>query len=167
MKKLILICLFMLIASQAWADEVGTIVVVSDITMRSGEGYTRVIEYSIGFGADATGAAFADVALNNITGSGSLGANSSVSGWWLFKVESFYEVTATPVTADSDLYLWSYKSDGLDILGGNGANKVDDNTNNTIYPATSTQPLTGSELIDIDNSAAQSATHIIRLHLYK
>ena len=166
MKKLILICLFMLIASQAWADEVGTIVVVSDITMRSGEGYTRVVEYSIGFGADATGAAFADVALNSITGSASLGVGDpSLAGWWLFKIESFY--VATVVTADSDLYLWSYASDGLDVLGGNGVNKVDADTNFTIYPATSTQPLTGSELIDIDNSAVNGASHTIRIHLYK
>ena len=163
MKKLILICLFMLIASQAMAATNGTITVVSDVTMRSGEGYTRVIEYALVFGDAA--ASFVDVALNSITGSASLGADPSVSGWWLFKIESFF--VATVVTADCNLYLWSYAADGLDILGGNGVDKVDADTNFTIYPATSTQPLTGSELLDVDNNAVNDAKHTLRLHLYK
>jgi len=162
MKKLILICLFVFIASQAWATG-ETITVVSDITMRSGDGYTRVIEYALVFGDGAE--SFDDVALNSITGSASLGADPSVSGWWLFKVESFY--VATVVTADCNLYLWSYAADGLDILGGNGVDKVDADTNFTIYPATSTQPLTGSELLDVDNNAVNDAKHTLRLHLYK
>ena len=162
MKKLILICLFVFIASQAWATG-ETITVVSDITMRSGDGYTRVIEYALVFGDGAE--SFDDVALNSITGSASLGADPSVSGWWLFKIESFF--VATVVTADCNLYLWSYAADGLDILGGNGVDKVDADTNFTIYPATSTQPLTGSELLDVDNNAVNDAKHTLRLHLYK
>ena len=163
MKKLILTCLFVFIASQAMGAA-GTITVVSDITMRSGEGHIRVIEYALVFGSGAE--SFDDVALNNITGSASLGVpEPSLAGWYLHKIESFY--IATVVTADCDLYLWSYKADGLDILGGNGVDKVDADTNFTIYPATSSQPLTGFELIDIDNNAVNNAKHTLRFHLYR
>jgi len=92
-------------------------------------------------------------------------------GWWLFKVEYLYGA-ASPPTDDSDLYIWSTE-DRLDILGGNGVNQVDNATDHTIYPATSTQPLTGGEIIDIDNNAvyAQLTTSApqcyIILYLYK
>ena len=92
-------------------------------------------------------------------------------GWWLFKVEYLYGA-ASPPTDNSDLYIWSTE-DRLDILGGNGVNAVDNATDNVIYPATSTQPLTGGEIIDIDNNAipAGSAGAVpqayIILYLYK
>ena len=89
--------------------------------------------------------------------------------WWLFKVEYLYDSAtgaASNPTDDSDLYIWSTE-DRLDILGGNGVNAVDNAGDNTIYPATSTQPLTGAEIIDIDNNIVVGATCYIKLYLYK
>jgi len=89
--------------------------------------------------------------------------------WWLFKVEYLYTSAtgaASNPTDDSDLYIWSTE-DRLDILGGNGVNGVDNATDNTIYPATSTQPLTGGEIIDIDNNIVVGATCYLKLYLYK
>ena len=93
--------------------------------------------------------------------------------WWLFKVEYLYG-TASPPTDNSDLYIWSEGAeDRLDILGGNGVDAIDNATDNTIYPATSTQPLTGGEIIDIDNNAvysqgaAPAVQGYIKLYLYK
>ena len=159
MKKILIMVVAIVALSFSFAGAEGTITGSSEIVS---ENY-MIVEYAINF--DASAVAFANTPLNHITRTPGGAALQNVGGWWLFKIESFY--LATVVTADCDLYLWSYKSDGLDVLGGNGVDKVDADTNFTIYPATSTQPLTGKELIDIDNNAVNSAKHTLRFHLYR
>jgi len=88
----------------------------------------------------------------------------SVAGWWLFRVDTLFGGTAP--TADTDLQLWSVRKK-IDILGGNGVDGIDATTNNRIYPAVSTQPLTGNEELDIDNNAVNSATTTIIFTMYR
>ena len=157
MKKLLIItCLSMLLfASSVMAA--GSIVITRDVAVDG----VRAVEFLCT--SDAAGAPFADTALNSIPRASGV-ANRSFSGWWLFKIDSLFG--ATPVTADSDLYLWS-TLDKIDILGGNGVDKVDDNTNLQVYPATSTQPLLGDEIFDVDNTTDNNAVHTFKMRLYR
>ena len=161
MKKILIMVVALIALSFSHAMAAGTITGSSEY---NGEN-NMIITYTITF--DASAASFNDVPLDHIIKTRGAAELQTIfgGGWYLHKIESFY--VATVVTADCDLYLWSYKADGLDILGGNGVDKVDADTNFTIYPATSSQPLTGRELIDIDNNAVNSASHLLRLHLYR
>ena len=158
MKRILsIIVLLVVIASAPLAMAAGTIVITSDASFDG----VRIVDLLST--SDAAGAPFSDIALNSIPRASGV-PNQTFSGWWLFKVDSLFG--ATPVTADSELYIWS-TLDKIDILGGNGVNKVDDNTNNQIYPATSTQMLIGTEIFDIDSTTDNDAVHTLRLWLYR
>ena len=158
MKRILSVIVFLgLVALASNTMAAGSIVITSDASF----GSVRVVD--ILSTSDAAGAPFADIALNSIPRASGV-QNQTFSGWWLFKVDSLFG--ATPVTADSELYIWS-TLDKIDILGGNGVDKVDDNTNNQIYPATSTQMLIGTEILDIDSTTDNDAVHTLRLWLYQ
>ena len=157
MKKLLIITCLSLLLFASSVMAAGTIYITKDISVDG----VRVVEFLAT--SDAAGAPFADVALNSIPRASGVPIYT-FSGWWLFKVDSLFG--ATPVTADSELYIWS-TLDKIDILGGNGVDKVDDNTNNQIYPATSTQMLIGAEILDIDNTTDNDAVHTFKMRLYR
>ena len=158
MKRILSVIVFLIVvAFSINAMAAGAIVITRDVSVSG----VRVVEITAT--SDAAGAPFADIALDSIPRSSGV-PKMSFAGWWLFKIDSLFG--ATPVTADSDLYIWS-TLDKIDILGGNGMDKVDDNTNNQIYPATSTQPLLGDEILDVDNTTDNNAVHTFKIRLYQ
>ena len=158
MKRIILACLFVLFASQAMAA--GTISVISDVQP---DEYTRIVVYSVAF--DSAAASPAATALNSISVLGGLN-HPGMGGWWLLSVSTLYGSTAP--TDDTDLYIYrNYGTSKIDILGGNGANSIDNAVNNTIFPATSTRALMGDEIISISNNSVNSATCEIVFELYR
>jgi hypothetical protein len=158
-RNLLVLMLMLLMASSAWAA--GT-VTVAETTGQIGK-EVRQLVYTVTFGADA--ASPAAVALDNIlTTAGD--RVDSVAEWWLFKVSVLFG--AVGPTDNSDLYLYrAYGSTKIDILGGNGANAIDNAANNTFYPATSAQPLIGSDLLVITNNAVNSAICYIVVEMYR
>ena len=165
MRRLIVtMLLLLLVAAPAWAA--GTIAVSSDTTARgiSGQNETRAIAYTVTW--DAAHLAPANIALNDIKNSAGTTTENvlTLKGWWLLKA-TWVPGTTGP-TDDTDLYLWRVE-DKIDALGAGGLNEIDESTNNTIYPATSSQPLFGTELIDFDNNSVNSATGTLTLYLYR
>lgn len=154
--------LVLLMASSAWAA--GTVVVTSDFSYAgiSGAKETRQIVYTVTFGADASSPTA--VALDNILKSGV--RIPTVAGWWLLEVSTLFGATAP--TDNSDLYLYrAIGTNKVDVLGGNGENKIDNATNNTFTPATTTRPLLGTELLSMSNNAVNNATFTLVLWLYR
>ena len=157
MKKLSLFLVVIALCFSSTVYAAGTITGSSELIDEN----TMRVTYTVTFGADAT--SFADVALDSITAT--TGARlRKVGGWWLLRID--YNYGATGPTDNSDLYLWLV-TDKSDILGNNGLNVIDNATNNTLYPATVSQPLSGAELIDIDNNAVNDATCTLIFTLYK
>lgn len=120
----------------------------------------RFVIYTVTF--DSGAASPANISLDTIPGV----SKGSLGGWWLLRVE--YMFGGTGPTDDTDLYLWrSYGVDKIDILGGNGVDFIDNATNNVIYPVTTSQPLTGGEIFDIDNNSVNDAVGTIVFTLYR
>ena len=161
MKKLILFLtlIFVLIAGPVFAA--GTVTgSVARYEGRSGLFEWMKITYTVTFGAD--NAAPANVALHHILDSSGV-VLESPAGWILQKVDITYATTGP--TDDTDFYLWAIENK-IDILGGNGVDQIDNATNNSFYPAVSTQLVTGEEVFDIDNNAVNNAGCVIVLTLY-
>ena len=157
-RNVLVVILMLLMASGAWAA--GTITGKSYMTSRDD---IRFIVYTVTF--DAAAASPANVALDNIKDANG-GSLPSVAGWWLFSVST--QFGGTGPTDDTDMYL--YLAEGAsknDILGASGVNSIDNATNNTIYPATSTQPLLGTEIISFANNAVNNATCTLIYRLYR
>lgn len=127
----------------------------------SGRYETMVITYTVTFSAAA--ASPANVALHHILTSTGVPLPSA-EGWWLWKINTT-DATTGP-TDDTDLYLWSVENKH-DVLGGNGVDSIDNDADNTFYPAVVSQALTGEEILDIDNNAVNDAGTVIIFHLYK
>lgn len=155
MKKLFLV-LFIVLIFPCFVFAAGTVTGSSELNQN-----IMKITYSVTFGSD--NAAPANVALDSITATS--GARlRSVGGWWLLRVDIY--PGATGPTDNTDFYIWSVE-DKIDVLGGSGANAIDNATVSSVYPATTTQPLFGTEIFDIDNNAVNNATTTIVLILYK
>ena len=105
-----------------------------------------------------------EVTLNNILDTN--GANlPRLGGWWLLRIDIWYGSTGP--TDDTDFYLYSV-DDRVDVLGGNGVDQIDNATDNSFYPLTSSQMLTGTEIFDIpDNNSVNNAITYIVFHLYR
>ena len=172
MKKLLAVIMgLLLVASFAYGE--GTMVISDggDDMYPGSSTYdeTRVITYDVDF--DAVTADIPNFVLRDIpdvAGSSNTGTanrnNRTLAGWWLWKVEYLYGTTGA--TDNSDLYIWTTE-DRIDLLGDEGANDVDNATDNTIYPATVTQALTGYEIFDIDNTSVSDADCTIKFYLYR
>jgi hypothetical protein len=164
MKKLICLVgiLMLLMASSAWAA--GTIIVQSDKVIQGLVGKeAREVVYLVTFGTDASSPA--STALDSILLSTGI-KTAPVGGWWLFKVSTLYGSTAPK--DNTDMYI--YRATGtnkIDILGGNGANAIDNAANNIFYPATSTQPLFGDDILAVSGNDVNNATVQIVLELYR
>jgi hypothetical protein len=163
MKKLLVVLLMLLMASSSWAA--GTIIVETDkmYVGLSGQYETREITYLVTFGADHTSPP--STALDSILKANGNPA-STVNGWWLFKVNTQFGSTGPTDNTDLDIYR-ATGSSKTDILGGNGENCIDNATNNSIYPATSTQPLFGDDILVITSNLVNSAITRIVLELYR
>ena len=153
--------LLLIFATGAWAA--GTIVVANNKKTTDQTGGIREISYTVTFGADASSPA--NVALDSILKSNGITA-ASLGGWWLLRVDVYYGSTGP--TDNTDMYL--YKGTGAnkaDLLGDNGADKIDNATNTAFYPATVSQPLLGDEIISFANNAVNDATCTLIFTLYK
>ena len=160
MKRIILMVgiLMLLMTSGSWAA--GTVVISSDTTKEN----VRIIEYLVTFGAD--GSSPDAVALDDIPLSTG-GLAPTVGGAWLFKISSLYGTTGP--TDNTDFYIYrSIGTNRIDIMGANGENKIDNVTDNAnIYPATSTQPLFGTDILSISGNSVANATVTLAAETYR
>lgn len=156
MKRLLITIVFVLVlATSAFAA--GTITGSSELNQN-----IMRVTYTITFGADASSPA--NVALDSITSS--TGARlRTLGGWWLLRVDTLFG--ATGPTDDTDIYLYYPAASKADVFGGSGVNTIDNATNNSFYPATVSQPLTGSEILSISGNAVNDAIVTIIFTLYK
>ena len=164
MKKFIpiLLLISILIAGPCFGATVGTVTCTDYVyNGLSGKPETRVITYTVTFGDAA--ASPANVTLHNIVAT-AYNSRETLRGWWLWKINT--TDAATGPTEDTDFYLWSVE-DKHDVLGGNGVDSIDNASDNTFYPATVSQALTGEEIFDIDNNAVNDAGTVIIFHLYR
>jgi len=153
--------LMLLMASGAWAA--GTIIVASDSDTSGTSNNVRIISYTVTF--DASGGSPDAVALDSIVKSGG-GLVPSLKGWWILEINTLYGATAP--TVDTDLYLYRYiGTNRIDVFGASGADKIDNATDNTFNPATTSRPLLGTELLSISNNSVASATCTIVFTLYR
>ena len=105
-----------------------------------------------------------EVALNDILDT-SGNRLPRLGGWWLWRIDIYYGSTGP--TDDTDFYLYSL-DDRIDVLGGNGVDQIDNATDNSFYPLTSSQFLFGTEIFDIpDNNSVNNAITYIVFHLYQ
>ena len=166
MKRIIAIIMgLFLVVSVAYGA--GTVVITSDILYpgESGNDEARKITYLVDF--DAVTATIGNVVLRDIKNSDGSTANRNeylLHGWWLLRIDTLYGDTGP--TDDTGLYIWSTE-DRIDILGDNGADAIDNATDNTIYPKTATPFLTGLEIFDIDGQAVSDASCTLIFHLYR
>lgn len=133
----------------------------------SGRWEVRRIVYTVTCHTDGS---FTTTTLNNINDSQSRSLKT-VEGWWLIRVDTY--ATTTDPDDDTDLYLYMDSTRAgysVDILGGRGVNQIDANTtnaSNTLYPATTSQPLTGAEQIAISGNTVNTAIFEIVFTLYR
>lgn len=120
-------------------------------------GDMRQCTISVGF--DATTALFTAQALNSIASA------RAFTGWYLNSIE--YEYGVTGPTDNSDLYLYRETANRTDILGGEGANALDNAADSIIYPATLTPLLTGGELLTLSGNSVSGATATLRFNLHR
>ena len=163
MKKLVLISALILCLIPGVVFAAGT-VTASEILYDglSGKWEVMKVTYTVTFGAAA--GAPANTALTDILDTDGKALRTSVQGWWLFRIDIYPGDTGP--TDNTDLYLWSVE-DKIDVIGGAGVNAIDNATYSSVYPASSTQPLTGEELFDIDNQAVNDAACVIIFTLYR
>ena len=143
----------------------GTIIVQSDKMKDglSGMQEVRELVYLVTFGADA--ASPASTAMDSILKANGNRSNT-VAGWWILEVSTLFG--AVGPTDNTDLYIYrSMGTNKIDILGGNGVNSIDNATNNTFTPATTTRPLYGDDIVVVSGNSVNSATVQIVLSLYK
>ena len=72
---------------------------------------------------------------------------------------------ATGPTDNTDFVLNT--ENGTDMLGGNGANAIDNATNNLVYPPVSPMPIGPVLTLAITNNAVNSAVVVIKLYLVR
>ncbi len=167
MKKLILFLTLISILALAIPSVVfaaGTVTGVVSAYSKSEHGEIMRITYLVTFGSSAGSPA--NVALNLIlTTSGT--RLPALAGYWLLSIATI--PGSTGPTDDTGITLWisSAFEDDIDILGSNGINAIDNTADNLFYPATSTQPLTGEEIFDIDGNSVNNATVSIVFTIYR
>ena len=149
MKKLILISALILCLIPGVVFAAGT-VTASEILYDglSGKWEVMKVTYTVTF--DAAAAPPAAVALTDILDTNWKALRTSVQGWWLFRIDVTFGGTAPKI--NTDFRLWSVE-DKIDVLGASGLNQIDNATHSSFYPASSTQPLTGEEIFDVDPAA--------------
>ena len=163
MKKLILFLalISILVSAPCWAVTAGTVTGAMTGYVRSGDTEYMWVSYTVTFGDG--NAAPANVALNLILNTSGT-RMAPLGGWSLFRIDTT-DATTGP-TDNTDLYLWK-DEDETDVLGGNGVDQIDNANSNSFYPAVASQPLTGEELLDIDNNSVNDAETVIVFWLYK
>lgn len=171
MKKLFSVIgfiLMLLFAGNAFAAGASTAISSDELYLNKDNRSPSMRIVTIAFTADDGTAAISDLTLNSDT-TGIV--HGELLGWFLYRVESIGALASgTEVTDDTDVYLY-LKSGGvtkaLDLLDGNGVDKLDDDTNYMIYPAingmAALQLVTNDMTLDINNNAVNSATGYIIL----
>ena len=163
MKKsisVLVIVLMILFSSFAFGAGSGTTVTADNVFSNPVNGSpSRVVEVS--FKADDTDGSVPDTTINNNT-TGVV--HGSLEGWHLWEV--FIDCTSgvTP-TDDSDMYVYQ---DGNDLIGGNGVDKVNGSTVNSVYPGIDgsgpyPRPVSGDLILTISNNSVNSAVGTITL----
>ena len=104
---------------------------------------------------DDTNGAIADTAVETVY-------MDALKGWLLGKIQTLFG--ATPPDDDTDLYLKD--SNGIDILGGAGVNKIMAAVNKEFYPEIDgmpgTQPIIDDLTLDVDSQTAVDAIYTIK-----
>jgi hypothetical protein len=122
---------------------------------------------TIGFTADAAAGTIPDLTLND-SATGMLGSTESILGWYGYMVEIDCNHAGTEPTEDSEIYIYQ---NGIDILGGNGVNQVDNTAEREVFFSFSstgvTRPVFNTWTVTVTQQAAatNSATGTIRIIL--
>jgi len=149
-----------LFSSLAFGAGSGT-TVTSDVIYDNHYTDASVRVVTVIFTADDSDGSIPNTTLNrNTTGI----THGSIKGWHLW--EMFIDCTSgvTP-TDDSDMYVYQ---DGNDLIGGNGVDKVDGSTVNSVYPGIDgsgpyPRPVSGDLILTISNNSVNSAVGTITL----
>ena len=166
MKKLILTILALLLFVVP-CFALGTITVANDSIYDGPNGGKAFRVITITFIADVAAGTIPDLTLNDST-SGMIGKTESILGWYGYNVEIDCNHAGTEPTEDSELYIYQ---NGIDILGGNGVNQVDNTAEREVFFSFSslgeTRPVFDTWTVRITQQAAatNSATGTIRLIL--
>lgn len=142
----------------------GTVVVTSDTVFGEtwGKGYSR--EILLTCTADASAHTYPSTELVAMVDAAfSITKGRTLQGWGLWMIET--DPGATGPTDDTDFVLNS--ANGTDMLGGNGANAIDNATNNIVYPPVSPMFIGPSITLVISNNAVNSAIVYIKLYLVR
>ena len=170
MKKFIIFILIILLIP-VYAIAAGTITCTDHIYYGVSKlSEIRFITYTVTFGVDATSPA--DTVMKSVSGM----KQESLFGWWILEVDIIPGDAQNGPTDDTDMYLyrpaassvlpgWGTKK--IDVLGGNGVDKLDNATISTFNPATTTRPLTGEEILSFANNAVNDAVTTITFTLYR
>jgi len=128
----------------------------------------RFITYTVTFSATASSPA--TIAMYKVPGM----TTKSLYGWWIAEIDIIPGDTGP--TDDTDFYLYrpaassvlpGWGTSKIDVFGGNGVDSIDNATITTFNPATISRPLTGEELLFIENNAVNNATTTITFTLYR
>jgi len=146
---------------------VGTIAVSNDSIYSGPDGGKALRVITITFTADAAAGTIPDLTLNDST-TGMIGSSESLLGWYGYFVEIDCNHSGTEPTEDSELYIYQ---NGIDILGGNGVNQVDNTAEREVFFSFSstgvTRPVIDTWTVRVTQQAAatNSATGTIRIIL--
>jgi len=166
MKKLFLTILALLILTVP-CFAVGTIAVTNDNIYDGPNGGKAFRVITIAFTADAAAGTIPNLTLNDST-SGMIGKTESILGWYGYNIEIDCNHAGTEPTEDSELYIYQ---NGIDILGGNGVNQVDNTVEREVFFSFSstgeTRPVFDTWTVTVTQQAAatNSATGTIRIIL--
>jgi hypothetical protein len=164
MKKLLLTILaFFILTVPSFA--VGTIAVTNDNIYYNSDDTVAFRVTTITFTADAAAGTIPDLEINDST-TGMIGPTKSILGWYGYFLEIDCNHSGTEPTEDSEIYI--YQS-GIDLLGGNGVNQVDNTTEREVFfyfgSTKVTRPFYDTLTVRITQQAAatNSATGTIRI----
>lgn len=151
MKKLISLALLLLLLP-VLAFAVGSMTVTSDIIYKNSATGEPVRVIEIGFTADSGDGSIPDLTLNAATTG--IQAYHPLLGWHLFKIWIDGNHSGTEPTEDSEIYLYE---GGIDLLGGNGVDQVDNSDEREVYFEVNGQPATVPVISDLTLTITQQA----------
>lgn len=129
MKKLLFLtlCVFFILASQCFA--VGTIAVTNDNIYYGPGGSVTFRVITIEFTADAAAGTIPDLEINDST-TGMIGPTEPIFGWYGYNVEIDCNHSGTEPSEDGELYILQ---NGIDTLGGNGVDQLDNTAEREVF----------------------------------
>ena len=130
----------------------GTVTVSSD-KIQNVDGRSSVRTVILACVGDSVNGSIPDTTLNVAAG-----LSRPLTGWYPVRVKIKNAAADANVTDNSDVYLKD--SDGIDFLGGQGVDQLDDSTTNYIR-LNNYDPLHEDPILDVDNQSGASGAYTI------